>query len=54
MKSKDENIIVVKNAKKIYRMGKERIVAVDDVSFTIKRENFAACMGHPAPVSLHY
>ena len=45
MKSKDENIIVVKNAKKIYRMGKERIVAVDDVSFTIKKGEFCCLYG---------
>lgn len=45
MKNKKENIIEVKNAKKIYRMGKERIVAVDDVSFTVKRGEFCCLYG---------
>ncbi len=40
-----ENIIEVKNVKKIYRMGKERICAVDDVSFTIKRGEFCCLYG---------
>lgn len=40
-----ENIIVVKNAKKIYRMGKERICAVDDVSFAIKKGEFCCLYG---------
>ncbi len=41
----EENIIEVKNVKKIYRMGKERISAVDDVSFTIKRGEFCCLYG---------
>jgi len=41
----NENIIELKNVKKIYRMGKERIVAVDDVSFTIKRGEFCCLYG---------
>lgn len=45
MKNKNEYIIEVKNAKKIYRMGKERIVAVDDVSFNIKRGEFCCLYG---------
>ncbi len=45
MKNKDEYIIEVKNAKKIYRMGKEKIVAVDDVSFSIKRGEFCCLYG---------
>jgi putative ABC transport system ATP-binding protein len=40
-----ENIIEVKNVKKIYRMGKERICAVDDVSFTIRRGEFCCLYG---------
>jgi len=40
-----ENIIELKNVKKIYRMGRERIVAVDDVSFTIKRGEFCCLYG---------
>ena len=44
-KDSNENIIELKNVKKIYRMGKERIVAVDDVSFTIKRGEFCCLYG---------
>lgn len=40
-----DNIIEVKNVKKIYRMGKEKICAVDDVSFTIKRGEFCCLYG---------
>jgi putative ABC transport system ATP-binding protein len=40
-----ENIIEVKNVKKIYRMGRERISAVDDVSFTIKKGEFCCLYG---------
>lgn len=43
--SLSDNIIEVKNVKKIYRMGKERICAVDDVSFTIKRGEFCCLYG---------
>ncbi len=40
-----ENIIEVKNVKKVYRMGKERISAVDDVSFCIRRGEFCCLYG---------
>lgn len=45
MDNKAENIIEVKNVKKIYRMGRERICAVDDVSFTIRRGEFCCLYG---------
>ncbi len=45
MKNKDETIIELKNVKKIYRMGNERISAVDDVSFTIKKGEFCCLYG---------
>lgn len=45
MKSKQDNIIEVKSAKKIYRMGRERITAVNDVSFTIKKGEFCCLYG---------
>lgn len=45
MKNDQEYIIQVKNAKKVYRMGKERIVAVDDVSFSIKKGEFCCLYG---------
>lgn len=37
--------IEVKNVKKIYKMGKERICAVDDVSFTIEKGTFCCLLG---------
>lgn len=40
-----DNIIEVKNVKKIYRMGREKILAVDDVSFTIKKGEFCCLYG---------
>jgi len=40
-----EPIIEVKNAKKIYKMGKERIRAVDGVSFTVDRGEFCCLLG---------
>ncbi len=43
--SMNENIIEVKNVKKIYRMGKERICAVDNVSFTISKGEFCCLYG---------
>ena len=45
MNNKSDNIIEVKNVRKIYRMGKERISAIDDVSFTIKRGEFCCLYG---------
>lgn len=45
MKLNDEAIIEVKNVKKIYRMGSERISAVDDISFTINRGEFCCLFG---------
>lgn len=38
-------IIEIKNVKKIYRMGSERICAVDDVSFEIKKGEFCCLLG---------
>lgn len=45
MSNKAENVIELKNVKKIYRMGKERICAVDNVSFTIKKGEFCCLYG---------
>ncbi len=44
-KNQSENIIEVKNVKKVYRMGDERIHAVDDVSFNIKKGEFCCLYG---------
>lgn len=40
-----EKIIEVKNVKKIYRMGSEKIYAVDDVSFDIEEGEFCCLLG---------
>ncbi|MGB8454659.1 MAG: ABC transporter ATP-binding protein [Anaerocolumna sp.] len=40
-----EKIIEVKNVKKIYRMGSEKIYAVDDVSFEILKGEFCCLLG---------
>lgn len=41
----NNTIIEVKNAKKVYRMGQERIRAVDGVSFTIDKGEFCCLLG---------
>ena len=38
-------IIEVRNAKKIYRMGQERIHAVDGISFTVNKGEFCCLLG---------
>ncbi len=38
-------VIEIKNVRKVYRMGSERICAVDDVSFEIKRGEFCCLLG---------
>jgi putative ABC transport system ATP-binding protein len=45
MDEQGKNIIEVKNVKKIYRMGRERICAVDDVSFSIRKGEFCCLYG---------
>lgn len=40
-----EKVIEVKNVKKIYRMGSEKIHAVDDVSFDIYKGEFCCLLG---------
>jgi putative ABC transport system ATP-binding protein len=45
MKNNNGNIIEVKNLKKVYKMGSERIIAVDDVSFNIKKGEFCCIFG---------
>ena len=40
-----EVIIEVRNAKKIYRMGQERIHAVDGISFTVNKGEFCCLLG---------
>lgn len=40
-----EKVIEVKHVKKVYRMGAERIVAVDDVSFDILKGEFCCLLG---------
>lgn len=38
-------VIEIKNVKKVYRMGSERICAVDDVSFEIQKGEFCCLLG---------
>lgn len=45
MDKEPENIIELVNVKKIYRMGNEKIYAVDDVSFAIKKGEFCCLLG---------
>lgn len=45
MANQAEKIIEVKNVKKIYRMGQEKIYAVDDVSFDIYKGEFCCLLG---------
>lgn len=45
MENQAEKIIEVKNIKKIYRMGNEKIYAVDDVSFEILKGEFCCLLG---------
>lgn len=45
MENEAEKIIEVKNVRKIYKMGKERINAIDDVSFNILKGEFCCLLG---------
>lgn len=45
MEGKGKTVIEVKNAKKIYRMGQEKIRAVDGVSFTVDEGEFCCLLG---------
>lgn len=45
MENQAEKIIEVMNVKKIYRMGSEKIFAVDDVSFEIRKGEFCCLLG---------
>ncbi|MDF2872660.1 MAG: transporter related [Anaerocolumna sp.] len=45
MANQSEKIIEVKNVKKVYRMGQEKIFAVDDVSFDILKGEFCCLLG---------
>lgn len=40
-----ENIIELKNVRKIYRMGSEKVVALDNVNLTIKEGEFCCLLG---------
>lgn len=40
-----ESIIEVKNVTKVYRVGNERVLALDDVSFTINKGDFCCLLG---------
>ena len=40
-----EDLIVLKNLRKIYRMGDEKIVALDNINLSIKKEEFICLLG---------
>ena len=40
-----EELIVLNNLRKIYRMGDEKIVALDNISLTINKEEFVCLLG---------
>lgn len=40
-----ENIIELKNLRKVYRIGEEKVVALDDVSLDIKKGEFCCLLG---------
>ena len=43
--SNPENIIELKNLRKVYRIGEEKVVALDDVSLDIKKGEFCCLLG---------
>ncbi len=45
MEKEPEKIIELVNVRKVYRMGNEKIYAVDDVSFDIKKGEFCCLLG---------
>lgn len=45
MENQIEKVIEIKNVKKVYRMGSEKIYAVDDVSFEILKGEFCCLLG---------
>ena len=45
MERKGKTVIEVRNAKKVYRMGEEKIKAVDGVSFTVEEGEFCCLLG---------
>ncbi|NLK87074.1 MAG: ABC transporter ATP-binding protein [Clostridiaceae bacterium] len=40
-----ENIIELKNLRKVYRIGEEKVIALDDVSLSIKKGEFCCLLG---------
>jgi putative ABC transport system ATP-binding protein len=40
-----ENIIELNNVRKVYRMGSEKVVALDNVSLTIGKGEFCCLLG---------
>ena len=43
--TQDEPIIKVVDAKKVYKVGQERVLALDGVSFTINKGEFCCLLG---------
>lgn len=40
-----EDLIVLNNLRKVYKMGDEKIIALDDISLSIKKEEFICLLG---------
>jgi putative ABC transport system ATP-binding protein len=40
-----ENIIELKNLRKVYRVGEEKVIALDDVSLDIRKGEFCCLLG---------
>lgn len=45
LKMEEDYMIEIKNVSKIYNMGKEKVIALDNVNLTIKEGEFAAIVG---------
>ena len=40
-----DELIVLNNLRKVYKMGEEKIVALDNISLTIEKEEFVCLLG---------
>lgn len=46
--------IEIRGLRKVYKLGKERVVALDDINLTIERGRFAVFWELPVPASLRF
>ena len=54
MQQSDEAVIRVKDLYKVYRMGEEKVYALNGVSFEIHKGEFCAIQDRPDPVNRHF